>query len=174
MSTKNENNTATALHLSALSQYFFPFGNFIFPIIIWSSNKERSAYIDNQGKQCINFQLSIFTYSLILALIAIPIFIITIANGFEYHNFCNGHFVGHDFNEANVPGIVAILIITAILFAFLKVAEFFLTIYAAVKTSNGENYKYPMTIPFLKYNTETVADDVPDQDVAETEAKTEA
>ena len=166
MSTQNENNTATALHLSALSQYIIPFGSFIFPIIIWSSGKERSVYVDNQGKQCINFQLSIFTYTLIMALIAIPIFIITVTSGFEYHQFCDGHFVSHDFNEANVPGIVAALIVTVMLFGILKTAEFFLIIYAAVKTSNGADFRYPLTIPFLRYTTETVTGDLNDQDVA--------
>jgi uncharacterized Tic20 family protein len=30
------------------------------------------------------------------------------------------------------------------------VAEFFLIIYASIKASNGEKYKYPLTIPFIK------------------------
>jgi len=34
--------------------------------------------------------------------------------------------------------------------ATIKVAEFFLVIYASVKASNGEEYSYPLTIPFIK------------------------
>jgi uncharacterized Tic20 family protein len=30
---------ATFTHLSALTQYFIPFGNFIFPILFWTSKK---------------------------------------------------------------------------------------------------------------------------------------
>jgi len=37
-----------------------------------------------------------------------------------------------------------------VLFIFLKIFEFILIIYAAVKASNGERYKYPLTIPFFK------------------------
>jgi uncharacterized Tic20 family protein len=37
-----------------------------------------------------------------------------------------------------------------LLFGFLKVDEFFLIIYAAMKTSNGEKYQYPITISFIK------------------------
>nr|MBP8066618.1 DUF4870 domain-containing protein [Flavobacterium sp.] len=36
------------------------------------------------------------------------------------------------------------------LFCTLKVVEFFLIIYAAVKTSNGEKYNYPLSISFLR------------------------
>ena len=75
MKKTNENNTATFIHLSSLSQYFFPFGNFIFPLLIWSSKKNESEFIDYNGKQVLNFQLSFFIYSLVLGMIAIPIII---------------------------------------------------------------------------------------------------
>ncbi|MDI1256325.1 MAG: DUF4870 domain-containing protein [Flavobacterium sp.] len=170
MSTQNENNTATALHLSALSQYLIPFGNFIFPIIIWSSSKDKSNYVDNQGKQCINFHLSIFTYTLLLGLIALTLIIILAVNGAEFHHFGNGSYVADEFNHSNVPGIVATAIVTGVLFVLLLAAQFFLTIYAAVKTSNGADFKYPLTIPFLKYKTVTVENDIINQDVVENEA----
>ena len=60
MEATNNKNTATLIHLSALSQYIFPFGNFIFPILIWSAVKDKSEYLNEQGKQVINFQLSLF------------------------------------------------------------------------------------------------------------------
>ena len=71
----NEKNTATILHLSALSQYLLPFGNYIVPTIIWSTKKDDSEFINQQGKNVLNFQLSIFLYSIILLLIGIPILI---------------------------------------------------------------------------------------------------
>jgi uncharacterized membrane protein len=40
-------------------------------------------------------------------------------------------------------------------FICLKAAEFFLIIYASIKTSNGEKYKYPITIPLS--NNESLA-----------------
>nr|WP_300568584.1 DUF4870 domain-containing protein [Flavobacterium sp.] len=42
-------------------------------------------------------------------------------------------------------GLTAIFIFVA-----LKVTEFFLVVYAAVKSSNGEEFQYPLTINFLK------------------------
>ena len=85
MITTNDKNIATVLHLSTLTQYIIPFGNYIFPIVIWSSKKGESEFIDYNGKQVLNFQLSIFLYSVVLCLIAIPIFIYTIYNS-DYRN----------------------------------------------------------------------------------------
>ena len=42
-------------------------------------------------------------------------------------------------------GIVAVLLII-----LLKIAEFFLIIIGAISASNGEKYKYPITINFIK------------------------
>lgn len=149
METNSNKNTATLLHLSALSQYFIPFGNFIFPIIIWSSMKDKSEYVDAQGKQTINFHLSLLTYSLIMIAVAVPLFLITV---FSQAHYSVGYddLVFTDFNFAEVSGYLVTGIVIALLFGLLKVVEFFLIIYAAVKTSEGQNFKYPLTINFLK------------------------
>jgi uncharacterized Tic20 family protein len=61
----------------------------------------------------------------------------------------------HDLNISNFNFEGNIIMLTLgllciLLFGFLKVAEFFLIIYAAMKTSNGEKYQYPITISFIK------------------------
>ncbi|WP_293890765.1 DUF4870 domain-containing protein [Flavobacterium sp.] len=151
MTSTNDKNIATVLHLSALTQYMIPFGNYIFPIVIWSSKKGESEFIDYNGKQVLNFQLSIFIYSVVLCLIAIPIFIYTIFQNvpvdawFHDDNFVFNHFRMTHFNGVALIGIAAVF-----LFVFLKAVEFILIILAAVKTSNGEEYKYPFSIPFFK------------------------
>ena len=150
METTNTKNLATFTHLSTLSQYCIPFGNYIFPILIWSSNKDKSEFIDFNGKQVINFQLSMFLYSLVLAVIAIPILITTFFSSIPSDAILSETYFENHFNVENITGIVIVAIIAAILFVGLKVAEFILIIYASLKASNGENYEYPLTIPFLK------------------------
>ncbi|WP_017498073.1 DUF4870 domain-containing protein [Flavobacterium sp. WG21] len=151
METSSEKNTATFTHLSTLSQYIIPFGNYIFPILIWTSYKDKSEFVNHHGKQTLNFQLSLLLYTLVLALIAIPIFITVFLQNipmeavFNDENFIIRNF---DFN-----GNIALLSIGAtavLLFGVLKFVEFFLVIYASIKASNGELYKYPITIPFIK------------------------
>lgn len=151
MNATNDNNTATLMHLSTLSQYFIPFGNFILPIIIWSSSKDKSVYIDKQGKECINFQLSLFMYCLLLTVIVLPIFFIVILNGINISDFDNnGDFLIRNIDFKNMGVMITIAVVGALLFVLLKAAEFFLIIYAALKASSGEDFKYPITIRFLK------------------------
>lgn len=151
METNTKNSTAAFINLSTLTQYFIPFGNFIFPIIIWTTNKEKSEFVNRQGKDTINFQLSLFFYSLLLALIAIPTLLVALFKDASFSAIINGDdMVFDNFSLGQHAGLLTVGIITVVLFGFLKVAEFFLTIHAAVKNSNGDAYKYPLTIPFIK------------------------
>ena len=137
--------------MSALTQYFFPFGNYIFPILIWTSKKDKSEFVDHNGKQILNFQLSLLLYSLVLIAIAVPVFIITIFKNVPFDAIIHeDSFVINNFNFDNNMGLLTIGIMAVILFGVLKVSEFFLIIYASIKTSNGERFKYPITIPFIK------------------------
>ncbi|HPW97525.1 MAG TPA: DUF4870 domain-containing protein [Flavobacterium sp.] len=151
MTSTNDRNTATFIHLSTLSQYIIPFGNYIIPIIIWSSKKNESQFIDVNGKNAINFQLSMFLYTMITLVVAIPVFIYSIFNNTTIKNIHDGRdFIVDHLNAGNISGIIILAIITVLLFCFLKVIEFILIIYASAKASNGEAYKYPLTINFIK------------------------
>lgn len=151
METKNEQTLAALTHLSSLSQYFIPFGNFIFPIIIWSSKKEKSELIDYHGKQVINFQLSLLVYSLVCILIAIPAFSTIIFSSMNWNElFNNQEFFWNNINIDENISFLAIGIVSVLLFFALKIVEFFLIIIAAINTSNGEPFKYPFTIKFIK------------------------
>ena len=46
-------------HLSALSGYIVPFGNVIGPLIIWILKKDQMPFVDDQGKESLNFQINI-------------------------------------------------------------------------------------------------------------------
>jgi uncharacterized protein len=151
METTTNKNLASIAHLSIFSQYCIPFGNYIIPLVIWGTKKEESDFIDFNGKQVINFQLSVFLYSLVLAIIAIPTLLITIFNTIPLTSlFDQGATIQSTLSSENLTGIVIVAIVAVILFVVLKVAEFFLIILASVKASNGEKYNYPFTIPFLK------------------------
>ena len=66
-------------HLSALAGYIIPFGNIIGPVIIWSLKKDEFSFVNQQGKEAINFQISIMIYcfiSAILILLAIGILLL--------------------------------------------------------------------------------------------------
>ncbi|WP_243854706.1 DUF4870 domain-containing protein [Flavobacterium sp. 270] len=151
MEKTSEKNTATFTHLSTLSQYIIPFGNYIFPILIWTSYKDKSEFVNHHGKQTLNFQLSLLLYTLVLALIAIPIFITVVLQNIPMEAVFNDeNFIIRNFNFQGNIGLISVGVTAVLLFGLLKVVEFFLVIYASIKASNGEYYKYPMTIPFIK------------------------
>ncbi|WP_394773284.1 DUF4870 domain-containing protein [Flavobacterium sp.] len=151
MEKTSEKNTAAFTHLSTLSQYVIPFGNYIFPILIWTSYKDKSEFVNDHGKQTLNFQLSLLLYTLVLALIAIPIFAFVLLKNLPINTVFNDEDL--IIRNLNIDGNIGILSIGAtavLLFGLLKFVEFFLVIYASIKASNGELYKYPLAIPFIK------------------------
>jgi uncharacterized Tic20 family protein len=84
-------------------------------------------------------------------MIAIPIILITVFSNIPVDTIINdGDFMRHHFSIENITGIAIVAIVAIILFVGLKVAEFFLIIYASVKASNGEKFQYPLTISFIK------------------------
>ena len=151
METSNEKKIAAFTHLSTFSQYFIPFGNYIFPIILWTSKKDESEFVDYNGKQVLNFQLSILIYSLVLAMIAIPVLLYTVLKNISFNDLINNEdIIFEHFDYGNSIGLLTIGALALFAIASIKVAEFFLVIYASVKASNGEEYSYPLTIPFIK------------------------
>ena len=65
MGDNHQNNIATFIHLSTFSRFIIPLGNFLGPIILWVANKDKSSFVDEHGKQAINFQISILLYKLL-------------------------------------------------------------------------------------------------------------
>lgn len=78
--TKDERLWGMLCHLSALAFFVFPFGNIVGPLIVWLIKKEEYPFVDEQGKESLNFQISISLYAigaaiLIILLIGIPLLI---------------------------------------------------------------------------------------------------
>ena len=50
-------------HLSALSVFIgIPFGNILGPLIVWLLKREEDPFIDEQGRESLNFQISMSIY----------------------------------------------------------------------------------------------------------------
>ncbi|MEL0454655.1 DUF4870 domain-containing protein [Flavobacteriaceae bacterium SZ-1-7] len=148
MLDNHQKNIATFIHLSTFTRFFIPFGNFIGPIVLWIANKDKSEFIDANGKQAINFQLSIFLYAVILGTLTIPFFIFKVLNGLDFVDF-HGF---HDFH-INMSKPSPLLYLGGFLGALAIIAfivELVLIVIASLKAREGEVYKYPLTINFLK------------------------
>jgi uncharacterized Tic20 family protein len=120
-STTSDNSLAVVMHLLGFSWFVFPFyGNILGPLVLWLIKRGDSPYLDRVGKEVLNFQISFSIY--ISATLAVA--------------------------------TVLLIFLIGILFYFLAaaiwVAWIILMIVGAVKTSNGEEYKYPFTIRLLQ------------------------
>jgi len=100
-------------HLAGLAGFAFPFGNVILPLIFWQLKKNEYSFVDAQGKEAVNFQISMTIYGLV----TIPLFFL-----------CIGPF----------------------LLAAVAIVDLVFLVIAAIKANNGEPYRYPLTIRFIK------------------------
>ena len=58
---------AMLCHLSAFAGSVIPFGNIIGPLVVWLMKKDEYPLVDDQGKESLNFQISILIYTFISA-----------------------------------------------------------------------------------------------------------
>lgn len=58
-------------HLLALAGFIIPFGNIIGPLVMWLLKREEHPFVDDQGKEALNFQISMFIYFIVAAILTI-------------------------------------------------------------------------------------------------------
>lgn len=100
-------------HLAAFSTFVIPFGSIIGPLIVYLTKKDEYEFVNDQGKEVLNFQI---TWSIILMISALMIFV----------------------------GIGILMLIG------FGIAWLILVIVGTVAASNGQYYRYPLTIRFLQ------------------------
>lgn len=139
---------ASFIHLSTFSKYVFPFGNFIFPLVLWTA-KQKDPFVDFHGKQALNFQISVFLYVVFTLGVGIAgiIFLgfeIDLDNPASLPDNFEAFFKAVNF----LPLILYIGFIGLVLLG-LFFLEIIAVITATIKASEGEFYKYPLTINFI-------------------------
>ena len=147
---KQDQTLATIIHLSVFSKLFIPFGNFIFPVIIWLVSKEKE-FINHHGRNAVNFQLSLLLYYIIIACFLIATIIILGARipneFFEYDHYSIKIYPSEDNNFLQ---FLVILVTGALFFLGLIVFELYAVISAAKNASEGKEFKFPLCISFIK------------------------
>ena len=143
MKKNNQNTNACLIHISAFAGFVFPFGQIITPLIAWQTLKDRSPFLDEQGKEAINFNLSYTLYAFILSIALIPLFYRSFFTNF---NSFNNFQLNLDLSTNNLFSIMGLGSISVILY----LVGISLIIIAALKAKEGESYKYPFTIKFIK------------------------
>lgn len=99
---------------------------FVAPLVVWLVRKDEDPYTEHHAKEALNFQLTV-----LLAIVAFTVLLIP------------GVIIG-------VLTLGVGLVLGAVAVAAATVAWFVLPIIATVKASNGEGYRYPLTIRFIR------------------------
>jgi uncharacterized protein len=106
-------NTAVAAHLSTFAGLIMPFGSVIGPLAVWLTRRHRDPFIDQAGREALNFGITIAIYGLValvaaLMLVGIPLLLV---------------------------GVIAWVVLASL---------------AAVKASQGQPYRYPLTLRLVR------------------------
>ena len=104
---------AAATHIAAVAGYIIPFGNIIGPLLVWQLKKEDGQLIDDQGKESVNFQITVSIAMLVSA-------------------------------------FLTLILIGFLLIFVIGLGALILVVIAAIKANDGEAYRYPLTLRFIK------------------------
>lgn len=66
-------------HFAAFLGFIFPFGNLLGPLIVWQIKRESDSFVDRQGKEALNFQITVslaVMVSFLLMLVVIGFFLL--------------------------------------------------------------------------------------------------
>ncbi|MBU3011697.1 DUF4870 domain-containing protein [Polaribacter vadi] len=146
MKKNNENTNAFLIHISAFAGLMFPFGNIITPLIAWQTLKDRSVFLDEQGKEAVNFNISYTLYVFLISILFIPFAFGSIFNNHRRHFNWNNINLNFDFDSHNLFGFLGFGSLAGLVY----IIGIALVIIASIKAREGENYKYPLTIKFIK------------------------
>ena len=105
--SQDSRNMAMLCHLLGLLTCF------VGPLILWLIKKDDDEFVNRQGKEALNFQITVLLASI-------------------------------------VSGLLAALCIGVFLAIAVGVADLVLSIVACVKSSKGEDYRYPVALRLVK------------------------
>ncbi|MCC5805242.1 MAG: DUF4870 domain-containing protein [Opitutales bacterium] len=60
-------------HLLALTGFVVPFGSIIGPLVMWLIKREEFPFVDDQGKEALNFAISMLIYAIVAGILTIVI-----------------------------------------------------------------------------------------------------
>jgi uncharacterized Tic20 family protein len=77
--SSDERNLGLLAHLSALAGFVFPLGNVLGPLIVWLTQKEKSAFVADQGAEALNFQITTSIVGIVLMILGFTIIGLVVA-----------------------------------------------------------------------------------------------
>ena len=124
MEDSQARNWALGCHLAGLAGVVFqvPFAGIIAPLVIWLIKKDDHPFVDDQGKEALNFQITVAIALVGTGLIGSVVTFLTL-------------------------GFAACVFFP--LWFGIWIGNIILCIVAAIRANSGETYRYPMALRFI-------------------------
>ena len=111
---------AMLCHLGGLASLVpFPTANILLPLVIWMVKRDSDPYIDEQGREAVNFQITMFLYGV---LVGIAVYLLKII-------------------------LIGYLLVWLPL--LVMIAQLGGSIVGAIRAHDGEKFRYPLILRFL-------------------------
>jgi hypothetical protein len=120
--TSEERNWALAAHIGSLVAAWFAMG-FLAPLIVLLVKGKESPFVRRHAVESLNFQLSLLIYLVVGSIVSVVLFFLTF-------------------------GLFLIILVPAAV--LLGIGALVVIILASVKASQGEDYRYPLTIRIVR------------------------
>ncbi|MBW4684106.1 MAG: DUF4870 domain-containing protein [Komarekiella atlantica HA4396-MV6] len=114
--------------------------NLLAPLLIWRFKKAQYPWIDLQGKESLNFQISLTFYTLLVIILSLILVVTSCGIAVTSNSTVNEV-------KTTLDGLL-IMFMSLILLVMLL--QSFLVTFAAIKAYKGEHYRYPLTIRVLR------------------------
>lgn len=102
---------------------------FLGPLIVWLIKRDDDAFVEDQAREALNFQLSLLVF--LIGAIALMI--------------------------AGIVTHASIIVISAILLFAIGIYSFIFSIVGGVQSAQGRLYRYPVTVRFIGPRNDPVA-----------------
>lgn len=122
---------ATISHLAALAALTgIPFANVLGPLVVWLVKRHDHPFVDDQGKEALNFQISLSLYLVAGAVVLTPLVLV----------------------GALLPVLPGLLLIPVLVLAGVGLLVFGLVmvVLASIRANEGVSYRYPLTIRLVR------------------------
>lgn len=104
---------AMLCHVAGLAGYVIPIVGSIFgPLVLWLLKRDEDPFIDDQGREALNFQINLILYYII-------------------------------------AGILVLVLFGFLLLLLIPLYQIVMIIVAAIKSHEGEAFRYPLILRFL-------------------------
>lgn len=121
-----------------------PFLSLIVVLVLYYTQKDKSSFVDQNGKESLNFQITLALVIVLLMLVMVFVF-----GGAILTTFLGGGFDDDD-AAAGVMGMVGSGLLMGALFFVIGIGALVFMITGSVRANGGKVYRYPVALRLVK------------------------